>query len=354
MFAMPDAPQLVELAASLNLHMSPSEPSSTCRSSSMRCASWTNSCSPAPTSRRRPGCFPERGPRLPSLARGGPLPGLALEVRPSAARAAACWPQDGQLQRSRERGRHPAGLHLAGHGGLRPDVDATIGNPGCWRPAARSSEKAHDERLHGDFGKPLNPHNPERITGGSVVGLRRGAGGRRGGHLVRRRPGRLHPPACRLLRRGRTEADLRAGVALRGRLRRRAERRSRRAGWRARCKISRPPCRRWPGTTATTHARARYPESIDPLTDLDRGVRGLKIGILQEGFAEPIEPEVAAGVLKAVSTLEKLGAEVKRSPSRSMRRSTACPRRCPTRARGRSSTWASTASAPRPIIPPRS
>jgi amidase len=41
-------------------------------------------------------------------------------------------------------------------------------------------------------------------------------------------------------------------------------------------------------------------------------VRGLRIGILEEGFAEPIEPEVSAGVLAAVSTLEKLGAEVSR------------------------------------------
>src|ERR1700733_6395454 len=45
---------------------------------------------------------------------------------------------------------------------------------------------------------------------------------------------------------------------------------------------------------------------------MDGGVRGLKIGILEEGFAEPIEPEVAEGVLAAVGTLEKLGAEVRR------------------------------------------
>jgi amidase len=58
--------------------------------------------------------------------------------------------------------------------------------------------------------------------------------------------------------------------------------------------------------------RRGIPESIDALSDLDGGVRGLRIGILEEGFAEPIEPEVAAGVLAAVATLEKLGAEVTR------------------------------------------
>jgi amidase len=58
--------------------------------------------------------------------------------------------------------------------------------------------------------------------------------------------------------------------------------------------------------------RRGVPETIDTLTDLDGGVRGLRIGILEEGFADPIEPGVAAGVMAAVSTLEKLGAEVSR------------------------------------------
>jgi amidase len=58
--------------------------------------------------------------------------------------------------------------------------------------------------------------------------------------------------------------------------------------------------------------RRGIPESIDALSDLDGGVRGLRIGILEEGFAEPIEPEVAKGVLAAIATLETLGAEVTR------------------------------------------
>jgi amidase len=58
--------------------------------------------------------------------------------------------------------------------------------------------------------------------------------------------------------------------------------------------------------------RRAIPEGIDVLSDLDGGVRGLRIGILEEGFAEPIEQGVADGVLAAVATLEKLGAEVTR------------------------------------------
>jgi len=58
--------------------------------------------------------------------------------------------------------------------------------------------------------------------------------------------------------------------------------------------------------------RREVPQSIDALSGLDGGVKGLKIGILEEGFAEPIEPEVAEGVLAAVGTLERLGAEVRR------------------------------------------
>ena len=58
--------------------------------------------------------------------------------------------------------------------------------------------------------------------------------------------------------------------------------------------------------------RRGIPDSIDALSDLDGGVKGIRIGILEEGFAEPIEPGVSAGVLTAVSQLEALGAEVRR------------------------------------------
>ena len=38
----------------------------------------------------------------------------------------------------------------------------------------------------GDYGRPLNPHNHDHVTGLSSSGIRRGRGRRRGGHLFRR------------------------------------------------------------------------------------------------------------------------------------------------------------------------
>ena len=71
----------------------------------------------------------------------------------------------------------------------------------------------------GDYGRPLNPHNHEHVTGGSSSGSGGGRGRGRGGHLVRRRPGRLHPHPGRVLRDRRPQADVRARVALRDRVR---------------------------------------------------------------------------------------------------------------------------------------
>ena len=48
----------------------------------------------------------------------------------------------------------------------------------------------------GDYGRPLNPHNREHVTG-LVVRSGRGRGGRAGGHRAGRRSGRLDPVARR-------------------------------------------------------------------------------------------------------------------------------------------------------------
>ena len=56
--------------------------------------------------------------------------------------------------------------------------------------------------------------------------------------------------------------------------------------------------------------RREVPESIDVLSGLEGGVKGLKIGLLREGFAEPIQPEVVEANLEAVRVLERAGAEV--------------------------------------------
>ena len=58
--------------------------------------------------------------------------------------------------------------------------------------------------------------------------------------------------------------------------------------------------------------RRGIPESIDALSDLDGGVRGLRISILEEGFSEPIEAGLPRACCGCVDGLEKLGAEVSR------------------------------------------
>jgi amidase len=164
----------------------------------------------------------------------------------------------------------------------------------------------------GDYGRPLNPHNPQRITGGSSSGsgaaLAAGEvdvsfGGDQGGSI------RLPAAYCGVV-------GLKPTFGLVSHFA---------VGFAAEPSVDHvgPMARTVPDVAAALQAVAGYdsydprqhrgiPENIDALSDLDGGVRGLRIGILEEGFAEPIEPEVSAGVLAAVSTLEKLGAEVSR------------------------------------------
>jgi amidase len=52
------------------------------------------------------------------------------------------------------------------------------------------------------------------------------------------------------------------------------------------------------------------PETFDAMTGLDGGVKGLRIGILEEGFEGPLEPEVRDAVMAAVAELEAAGAEI--------------------------------------------
>jgi amidase len=195
--------------------------------------------------------------------------------------------------------------------GFIPDVDATV----VTRVLAAGGKVTGKHMMNGfmgDYGKPLNPHNPERITGGSSSGsgaaLAAGEvdisfGGDQGGSI------RLPAAYCGVVGLKPTfglVSHFAVGFA--------AEQSVDHVG---------PMARTVPDVAAALQAVAGYddndprqrrgiPETIDALSDLDGGVRGLRIGILEEGFAEPIEPEVAAGVMAAVSTLEKIGAEVSR------------------------------------------
>ena len=71
----------------------------------------------------------------------------------------------------------------------------------------------------GDYGRPPQSPRPRSRDRRFVLGLRRGRGRRRGGHLLRRRPGRLHPYPGGFLRHRRTQAHLRIAVAFRYQLR---------------------------------------------------------------------------------------------------------------------------------------
>jgi amidase len=52
------------------------------------------------------------------------------------------------------------------------------------------------------------------------------------------------------------------------------------------------------------------PDSIDALTTLERGVRGVRVGALIEAFKEPIETDVHDAVLAAIDVLRQQGAQV--------------------------------------------
>jgi amidase len=54
------------------------------------------------------------------------------------------------------------------------------------------------------------------------------------------------------------------------------------------------------------------PKSIDALGGLADGVKGLKIGVVDEGMADPIEPDVRDAVLEAVDELSRAGADIRK------------------------------------------
>lgn len=195
--------------------------------------------------------------------------------------------------------------------GFIPDVDATV----VTRVLAAGGKVVGKNMMNGfmgDFGRPLNPHDTARLTGGSSSGsgaaLAAGEvdisfGGDQGGSI------RLPAAYCGVL-------GLKPSFGLVSHFG---------AGFAFEASVDHvgPMTRNVPDMAAALQAVAGYddldprqrrgiPDGIDALTGLDRGVKGLKIGILEEGFAEPIEPEVAEGVLAAVAVLEKLGAEIVR------------------------------------------
>ncbi|MCU1500908.1 MAG: hypothetical protein JWM12_262, partial [Ilumatobacteraceae bacterium] len=193
--------------------------------------------------------------------------------------------------------------------GFVPPVDATV----VTRVLAAGGRVVGKHAMNGfanDFPQPLNPHDIERSTGGSSSGsgaaLAAGEvdisfGGDQGGSI------RLPAAHCGVV-------GLKPTFGLVSHFG---------AGFGAEMTLDHvgPMARRVEDVAAALQAVAGYdpldprqrrevPDSLDVLSDLDGGVKGLRIGILDQGFAEPIQPEVAEAVLEAIRVLERAGAEV--------------------------------------------
>lgn len=54
------------------------------------------------------------------------------------------------------------------------------------------------------------------------------------------------------------------------------------------------------------------PVQVDVLSKIHAGLQGVRVGILAEGFAEPIEPDVRDAVLKVIDALQDRGAVIRR------------------------------------------
>ncbi len=161
----------------------------------------------------------------------------------------------------------------------------------------------------GDYGRPKNPHNPDHVTGGSSAGSGAAVaagevdiafGGDQGGSI--RIPAALSgnvglKPTCGLVSHFGIGFDSDQSIDYTG-----------------------PMARTVEDTAAALQATAGYdgydprqsrevPLTLDVLTGLDRGVSGLRIGILEEGFAGA-DAEVSALVMAAVDILVDAGAHV--------------------------------------------
>ena len=162
----------------------------------------------------------------------------------------------------------------------------------------------------GDYGRPLNPHNPEHMTGGSSSGsgaaLAAGEvdisfGGDQGGSI------RIPAAWCGVVGHKPTFGLVsHFGVGF---------------GSEPSIDYTGPMARTVEDTAAALQAVAGYdgldprqdrtvPETMDVLSTLHDGVEGLRIGVLQEGFDDLTEPDVEQAVLEAVDVLARLGADV--------------------------------------------
>jgi amidase len=161
----------------------------------------------------------------------------------------------------------------------------------------------------GDYGRPLNPHNPEHVTGGSSSGSGAAVAGREvdisfGGD----QGGSIRIPAafCGIVGHKPTFGLVsHFGIGF---------------GSDQSIDYTGPMSRTVADAAAALHATAGYdpydprstrdvPAHVDVLGRLADGVTGLRIGVLQEGF-DDAQDDVRDLVLAAVDVLARLGAEV--------------------------------------------
>ena len=137
----------------------------------------------------------------------------------------------------------------------------------------RPERRLRDRRRHRRLRPAAQPPQPRARDRRIVVGLRRRRGGRPGGHLVRRRPGRLDPHPGGVLRHRRPQAHVRAGLAFRDRVRLGPEHRLHRAdGPHRGGRGGGAPGHGGPRRATIRARRATSPRSMDVLSRLADGV----------------------------------------------------------------------------------
>ena len=212
----------------------------------------------------------------------------------------------------------PLSFGVASLADFVPDVDATIVTRVLEAGATIVGKNTLDGfsgmsslGLHGEDRRPLNPHDPGHVTGGSssgsAVAVAAGEvdvafGGDQGGSI------RIPASWCGVV-------ALKPSFGLVSHFG---------IGWeRADQSVdyTGPMARRVEDVAAGLQAVAGYdgldprqgrdvPDRIDVLSGLDGGVDGLRVGLLQEGFQAPIQTEVADAVEVAAEVLAAAGAEV--------------------------------------------